>query len=664
VLRSSSRRLLAALLAALALAASAYLAGLAASPPKLAAGPPPDGVEPGVVLVRFKAGVESAQATGALSAVGATEEGEVRPIRVRKLRVPVGREQEAAAKLAANPSVEFAEVSPVLRLHWAPNDPLYPSQWNLPKINAPQAWGITWGSSGVVVAVIDSGIDVTHADRPASLQLGTDYVVGGGAKVASDPNGHGTHVAGIVAANTNNSIGVAGVAPGVTVLAIRVADADGNAYDSNVAAAIVEAANLGAKVINLSLGGTIYSDALQSAVGYAIGKGVLVVASAGNDGYSGTPVYPAALPGVLAVAATDVNDCRAYYSHVGSYVGVAAPGGDSKGAVLSTYPVAKGDYGYGLGYAGLMGTSMAAPHVSGLAGLIWSIKADLTASEVREFITSTADGSVSTSEGLPIPNDEYGYGRIDAAAAVGAALAAAGVPVPAPAPPLAAQATPSCPRVFLPLVMRSWTTIASQDFEGSFPGQWEVLANGEHKWGKRSCRAYAGTGGGWAVGGGADGSSLNCGASYPNDARSWLVYGPFSLADATAADLTFKLWLNTESDLSNPGKHDDLCRMASVDGQSFYGSCTAGYTGGWIDRSLDLATLQIPGVGSPLGKPYVWVALVFVSDSSITHPEGAYVDDVVVRKCTAPTCLTTGSSALSASGGRLAEVPKALTRGR
>ena len=369
-------------------------------------------IEPGVVLARFKASARPERAAGVLAGVGAAEEGEIRPIRVRKLRVPPGREREVAARLSADPDVEFAEVSSILHVLWTPDDPQYPAQWNLPKIGMPQAWDVTRGSPSVVVAVVDTGIDVTHPDRPANLRLGADYVSGG--QVSSDPNGHGTHVAGIVAANTNNGQGVAGVAPGVTVLAILVCDFKGDCATSNVASGIVEAADAGAEVVNLSLGGYADQDlaTLSGAVSYAQGKGALVVAAAGNDGNSGTPVYPAALPGVLAVGATDINDSLASYSHVGSYVGVVAPGGDSNGYVLSLCPVAQGSYCL------KAGTSMATPHVSGLAALILSSRPFLTANRVADIIKSTADQSVSISLGLRIPNDQYGYGRIDAAAAL------------------------------------------------------------------------------------------------------------------------------------------------------------------------------------------------------------------------------------------------------
>jgi hypothetical protein len=180
-----------------------------------------------------------------------------------------------------------------------------------------------------------------------------------------------------------------------------------------------------------------------------------------------------------------------------------------------------------------------------------------------------------------------------------------------------------------PLHASGWTVIMSEDFEGAFPGSWAVFdndgaTNGEYHWAKSDCQAYAGSYGGWAVGGGSDGSSLSCGSNYPSNASSWMVYGPFSLADATAADLSFKLWINAES------ADDYVARTASINGVNFYGS----YTSGWIDRTLDLT--NVPTLGDLTGQANVWIALVFVSDGSVTYSEGAYVDDIVLRKDVPP----------------------------
>ena len=175
-----------------------------------------------------------------------------------------------------------------------------------------------------------------------------------------------------------------------------------------------------------------------------------------------------------------------------------------------------------------------------------------------------------------------------------------------------------------------WTTLVSTDFEGTWPGPWDVsdndgAAGGEYYWGKRNCRAYSGSSSGWGVGAGAQGSALGCGANYPDNADSWMTYGPFSLANTTAADLRFKLWTYSESD------YDKVCRFASIDGVNYWGNCISGSTGGWIDSVMDLSNVYT--LGNLLGQPNVWIAIVFSSDSATTFAEGGYVDDIVLRKC-------------------------------
>ena len=203
-----------------------------------------------------------------------------------------------------------------------------------------------------------------------------------------------------------------------------------------------------------------------------------------------------------------------------------------------------------------------------------------------------------------------------------------------------------------------WVIIVNETFEGSFPGNWRVhdnngTTNGEYYWARRTCRPYAGSYSGWAVGGGANGSALSCGSNYPNNAASWMTYGPFSLADATAGDLSFMLWLNTEQN------YDQVCRMASIDGTEYSGTCTSGNSSGWTARVLDLEDVYT--LGNLMGQPNVWVALIFNSDSTVTYPEGAYVDNIVLRKCTSATCPGTSSAAPDSGGGRIVETPAYMT---
>jgi subtilisin family serine protease len=274
------------------------------------------------------------------------------------------------------------------------------------------------------------------------LLVGCDYVAWGQSggstcpSVAGDPHGHGTHVAGIVAAAQGNGVGVSGVAPQVTVLVIRVLDETGSGYVSDTADAIRYAADTGARVINLSLGSGASSAYERAAIEYAQARGVLIVASAGNGYQNGNRTnYPAAYPGVLAVGASTVDDARAPYSNTGAYVGLVAPGGYGSSAdgraISSLYPVAKGSY------AALNGTSMAAPHVAGAAGLLFSLRPDLTGEDASAILRSTARPL-----GGAVPNPEFGYGRLDLAAALRSAQTF-GATAPAATPTRTATPSPS-----------------------------------------------------------------------------------------------------------------------------------------------------------------------------------------------------------------------------
>jgi serine protease len=193
-------------------------------------------------------------------------------------------------------------------------DPLRNLQWDLPRINAPTAWSQSTGT-GVTVAVVDTGVDSTHPDLAGQVLPGGDFITGTEGQ-AIDPNGHGTHVAGTIAAIAGNNVGVAGVAPDAKILPVRVLGADGGGYMSTAAQGVVYAAEHGADVINLSLSATTPTEAMTNAVAYARSKNVVVVAAAGNMRAQGSPVsYPAANDGVIAVAATDSADKAAPFSN-------------------------------------------------------------------------------------------------------------------------------------------------------------------------------------------------------------------------------------------------------------------------------------------------------------------------------------------------------------
>lgn len=203
-------------------------------------------------------------------------------------------------------------------------------------------------------------------------------------------------------------------------------------------------------------------------------------------------------------------------------------------------------------------------------------------------------------------------------------------------------------QVYLPIVLRSlttapsgWVTIIDETFEGDFPGDWNLLDTSsdgqEYYWGKKNCRAYEGQYSAWAIGGGRDGVQLPCFSEYSNNVRSWMIYGPFSLADATAGDLTLRFWIHAE--YTDDDKYDYLFRGFSINGNEFYGRRTSGYSqGAWITETLDLT--DIPTLGDITGQPQVWFALLFVSDGSTYAPEGVHVDNILLRKYVSDTALS------------------------
>lgn len=274
-----------------------------------------------------------------------------------------------------------------------PNDPLYGSaslwaqegkQWYLPQIQANQAWDLTKGQS-IVVAVIDTGLDLNHPDLQGQWVQGYNEL--NPSSPPQDDQGHGTHVSGIISAAMNNSIGIAGIAPSSKIMPVKVLDSSGNGDDMDVATGIHWAADHGANIINLSLGeglnstGTFdSSEYITEAIHYAQSKGILVVAAAGNDGV-GTISYPAALPGVLSVAATTSENKLTDFSNYGLGLSLEAPGD----RILSTYPLALSS-----GYAYLWGTSMASPMVSAVAALIWSANPTWTSSQVTHKLLASA----------------------------------------------------------------------------------------------------------------------------------------------------------------------------------------------------------------------------------------------------------------------------------
>jgi len=285
-----------------------------------------------------------------------------------------------------------------------PNDPLFSSQWGLRKIMAPEAWSIERGRRSVIVAIVDTGVDYSHPDLRSNMWTALDGTYGwdfvDNDKDPMDTDGHGTMVAGVVAAVSNNGIGIAGVAWNVSIMAVRVrADMKGPTYYAKVAQGIRYAADRGAKVINLSLlHGSGSYESMRQAISYAYDKGILLVESAGNQNADLVKEPNILHKNVMYVAGTDQNDVKALGSSFGARVDVCAPYYAMTTALGAEY-VMNG------------GTSMSAPYVSGLAALLFSENSTLTNDEVRQIIKTTADDIDSVN---PNHVGKLGSGRINA----------------------------------------------------------------------------------------------------------------------------------------------------------------------------------------------------------------------------------------------------------
>jgi subtilisin family serine protease len=350
-----------------------------------------------------------------------------------KVRFDPGQTVDAVvSRLTSVGEVEVAEPNRYREAYIVPNDPSYPQQWGLAKLNCPAAWDRTTGSANVTVAVVDSGVDLNHPQLAPLLLAGNDLVDWGpnpsppglaplvleGDFAGRDNNpqdevGHGTHVAGTISCLSNDGIEVAGVTWQCRLLPVRVLARARNTTNgritgigssADIAAGITWAADHGAQVINLSLGGSGDTMVERNAVAYAVSRGVVVVAAMGNDG-TNNPSYPAAYPDVIAVGAVNAVDQRATFSQTGPHIDVAAPGVN----VLSTY--------WDDTYAFLDGTSMASPHVAGVAALILSCNSTIPALQVGQIIRDTAR-PLRDDPADPVPNDRYGSGLVDARAAL------------------------------------------------------------------------------------------------------------------------------------------------------------------------------------------------------------------------------------------------------
>lgn len=392
---------------------------------------------PDRLMVKFRAGAAANAVADVHRQAGSTVLRTIERLGVQVVRLAPGTSAGAAMVLYRGSGlVEYVEQDAYAYRMATPNDPSYGAQWHYPQIGLPTAWDTTTGGA-VIVAVIDSGIRFDHPDLGGVTVTGYDFNSnpdnGDGNGRDPDPTdpgcpdidpsdlSHGTHVSGTVAARTNNSLGVAGVTWGgvspTKIMPLRVlgqiqpfTDPDncGVGSYSDIADAIVYAADHGAKVINMSLGGSVGSTTVDSAITYARNLGVTLVAAAGNT-FCGPVSYPARNGNVIAVAATTSTNTRASYSACGSEIDVAAPGGSSGAGVLSTTWSPAG----GHTYASFQGTSMAAPHVSGLVALMIS-RGVTGPSTLQATLESTA-----TDLGPTGRDSEFGAGLVNAALAIG-----------------------------------------------------------------------------------------------------------------------------------------------------------------------------------------------------------------------------------------------------
>ncbi|MEW6570044.1 MAG: S8 family serine peptidase [Nitrospirota bacterium] len=394
----------------------------------------------GELLVKFKSGVVSATSLKAHKSIGASLIKRFRIVpNLEHIKLPEGLSvKDAVVKYMSDPDVEYAEPNYIRRIaSIIPNDTFFKDQWALHNtgtyangtfdadIDAPEGWDVTTGNSSVIVAVLDTGIDYNHADLVNNIWINTGETsctdgidndgngfiddckgwdfIGSSFQTSLDDNdpvdenGHGTHVAGTIGAAGNNGVGISGVMWTVRLMPVKALDANGEGTDAELTAGIQYAVSNGAKIINASLGGPGFSNSVLNAISSANTAGALFVAAAGNGGDDSVgdnndlaPFYPASynLPNIISVAATDQNNNRVPFSNYGpTSVDVAAPGV----YIISTVPNWWSLYeGYGV-LEFLGGTSMAAPHVSGLAGLLWSYYYNFTYQQIISTIFSHVD---------------------------------------------------------------------------------------------------------------------------------------------------------------------------------------------------------------------------------------------------------------------------------
>jgi thermitase len=356
------------------------------------------------VLVKFRVGTSATSIRSALQRAGGNDVRTIAQLNVHVVSIPSAEASSALNSLRKNAAVTYAE--PDLSLtpqELLPNDPSFPQQfavaggaWGWYTTHTTSAWDITKGDASVVIAVLDTGLKTQGlSDYDGQVVSGWN-VLKNSNDTSSSAGNHGTYVAGVVGLAIGNGTGNAGYCPGCRVMPIQVGT-DSGAYLSDLATGLAWAADHGARVANMSWAGTSSSATLTNAVSYARSKGMVVTAAAGNSNCD-CPTYPAATPGVIAVAGTSNAEAKQGDSNYGSWVKVAAPEGN-----MTAWPTLNGAPGYGP----VGGTSLAAPVVASLAGLLLSADPALTATRVEQALESSA-----------VPMGFVQYGRVDALAAL------------------------------------------------------------------------------------------------------------------------------------------------------------------------------------------------------------------------------------------------------
>ncbi|RME85318.1 MAG: hypothetical protein D6775_03115 [Caldilineae bacterium] len=581
----------------------------------------------GELLVRLRPGLSAASRPAALQDARTLET--IPALGIIRYRID-GDLATALARLNADPAVAFAEPNYLLFPDFDPDDPYYvnyaannsvPNGGYLNRMHMSQAWDITTGRSEIVVAVIDSGIDLDHEDLAGALWQNNDEIPANGLDddqngfvddiygwnfAGNDANvddwlGHGSHVAGIIAARMNNGLGIAGIAPKTRVMAVGIFAPPGFGTFADLVKALLYATDNGASIINLSLGGTAYSRGEEMAVEYAVRHGVTVIAAAGNNGEN---VYhwPAAHPSAIAVGAVTAQDAPAWFTNTGDFVDLVAPG-------VNIWSLR-----FGGGYTTKSGTSMATPHVSGLAALILSRNPTLSPAEIRTILETTA-----TDLG-PIGRDDlFGYGRIDARAALEATPPYTGT-FPSFTPDWLHQAV--WPDFCIPL-------ITDGDFETPLGTSWTLTGTAA------ITTTVSATG---------DHALFLAGAPQQQGAASQTFTIP-TTADATT--LAFALRVDNEdfdfgSDPTFPGRDHLSAWLRTADGQPLFELLRAGNADFYVasglpwDRYLHVLTADELDALKQNGPVQLWF---YADNGPDERPTRFFVDDVRFCAGSHPTFL-------------------------